>query len=176
MAEVCILATGGTIDKEHDPISEELIFHNTSHIPSMLNEFRVEKIPYEVIMLKDSLDFTADDRSVVTLAAKHNPHENIVITHGTSTMAETAAAIAVENLAKTIVLTGAMRPFSLFKSDAGFNLGGALIAAQTLPHGVYIVMNGRVFTADDVTKDTTLGKFTRPSRQEHPSLAKPLKC
>ena len=57
------------------------------------------------------------------------------------------------------MLTGALRPFALGKSDAGFNVGGAMIAAQTLPPGVYAVMNGRVFKAEDVSKDVKSGRF-----------------
>jgi L-asparaginase len=85
-----------------------------------------------------------------------------VITHGTDTMPETAAYLAnrMSNLAqKTLILTGAMRPFKLGQSDASFNLGAALMAVQHLPAGVYIVMNGQVFSAHQVKKDRTRGVF-----------------
>ena len=60
---------------------------------------------------------------------------------------------------KTLILTGAMRPFSLGQSDAAFNVGGAIIAAQILPHGVYGVMNGRVFKAEQLRKNVQTGRF-----------------
>ena len=60
---------------------------------------------------------------------------------------------------KTIVLTGAMRPASFKHGDAEFNIGGAVIAAQSLPAGVYIVMNGRVFDPSSVRKNGALNRF-----------------
>ena len=74
-------------------------------------------------------------------------------------MEQTAQYLSARVTGKTVVLTGAMRPFSLGRSDAAFNVGGAMIAAQTLPHGVYGVMNGRVFTADNLRKNTQAGRF-----------------
>jgi len=90
------------------------------------------------------------------LAAEQN---RIVVTHGTGTMELTTKYLDGKVGEKTVVLTGAMRPQSLGKSDAGFNLGGAIIAAQTLSYGVFAVMNGRVFEAENVHKNTALGRF-----------------
>ena len=84
-----------------------------------------------------------------------------MITHGTDTMAETAAVLGQGLAGKTVVLTGAMRPYRFGSSDGLFNLGSALSFAQALPPGVYIAMNGLVFSWDDVKKDKRLGAFTR---------------
>jgi L-asparaginase len=75
-------------------------------------------------------------------------------------MTDTAAVL--ENLpGKTIVLTGALAPARFARSDATFNVGMAFAAAQTLPAGVYIVMNGQVFDAARVKKDRTANRFVR---------------
>ena len=74
-------------------------------------------------------------------------------------MGPTARFLAERVTDKTVILTGAMRPHSLGRSDASFNLGGAVIAAQTCPPGVYGVMNGRVFAAKDLDKNRDTGRF-----------------
>src|SRR5207245_6425565 len=86
----------------------------------------------------------------------------IVVTHGTDTMVETAAALASAAPplgGKTIVLTGAMVPYAFGSSDGLFNLGSALSFVQTLPAGVYIAMNGRCFKWDRVRKNRERGEF-----------------
>jgi len=88
----------------------------------------------------------------------------IVITHGTDTMVETARAIADGISGKTVVLTGAMVPYAFGSSDGLFNLGSALSFVQALPAGVYIAMNGKSFPWDDVRKNRTAGVFERIER------------
>ena len=97
----------------------------------------------------------------------------IVITHGTDTMAETAGVLgrALESgetdlSGKRIVLTGAMVPYSVSGSDALFNLGSAIMAAQLVEPGVYIAMNGRCFPWHSVRKNRTLGVFEGEPLQE----------
>ncbi len=162
--DILILITGGTLDKVHDTATEALIFDPSgeSHITELLRIGRGHLPRQQVIMMKDSLAMTEDDRAQILDVVKAAPENHIVITHGTGTMAQTARYLEAaldEACKKTIVLTGAMRPFSLGKSDAGFNLGGAIIAAQTLPAGIYAVMNGRVFKAGELRKDVKRGRF-----------------
>jgi L-asparaginase len=93
-------------------------------------------------------------------ACRTTEYEKIVITHGTDTMVDTAAFIATANLPKTIVLTGAMIPYTFgTSSDGFFNLGSALGFAQCQESGVYIVMNGRCFDWANVKKNYTTGYF-----------------
>ena len=60
---------------------------------------------------------------------------------------------------KTVVLTGAMIPYAFGSSDGMFNLGSAFAFAQCLPPGVYIAMNGRCFSWDNVQKNRAVGRF-----------------
>lgn len=161
MQAVRIIVTGGTIDKVHDPMTEGLAFakDHATHIPEILSIGRCHFPVVQRIMLKDSLDFDDADRTAITDAVDAADETAIVITHGTGTMGETARWLAERVTGKTVVLTGAMRPHSLSFSDGPFNLGGALIAAQTLPQGIYGVMNGRVFPADALNKNTEQGRF-----------------
>ena len=110
-------------------------------------------------MLKDSLDFDDSDRNAIAGAVNAAPELAIVVTHGTGTMGESARWLAERVRGKTVVFTGAMRPHSLSFSDGPFNLGGAIIAAQTLAEGIYGVMNGRVFPAESLNKNTEQGRF-----------------
>ncbi len=159
--DVRIVVTGGTIDKVHDPLTEKLSFdaNGTTHIPEMLSIGRCHAVQVQTLMLKDSLDFDDTDRNAIIEAVRSAHELSIVITHGTGTMGESARWLAERITGKTIVLTGAMRPHSLHDSDGPFNLGGAVIAAQILPAGVYGVMNGRVIEAQRLDKNTEHGRF-----------------
>ena len=161
MKPVRILLTGGTIDKIHDPKSETITFDSggDTQIPEILKQGRCYFPIVEKLMMVDSLHMTDDLRAEIASAITGAAEDAIIVTHGTSTMRETALFLQESDLQKTIVLTGAMRPWSLAFSDAGFNLGGAIIAAQTLAAGVYGVMNGRVFTADKLHKNMEAGRF-----------------
>lgn len=154
-----ILVTGGTFDKEYDEINGKLDFEET-HVPEMLKLGRCT-VPIEVrtIMMVDSLEMTEADRAVIVHNIKTVPEPQIVITHGTDTMAETAAYIAKEKIDKTIILTGAMIPYKFGSSDGFFNLGSSLAFAQVLPVGVYVVMNGRYYNWDNVRKNKKTGTF-----------------
>jgi len=154
-----ILVTGGTFDKEYDEIEEKLVFKET-HLQDMLKKGRCEiKVSIRTLMLIDSLHMTTTDRQLILETAKKCEEDKIVITHGTGTMEDTARFLNKNIKNKTIVLTGAMVPYIFGSSDGLFNLGSALSFVQSLPHGVYITMNGRYFNADNVTKNTKTGKF-----------------
>lgn len=154
-----IIATGGTLDKQYDEIAGELGFKE-SHLPQMLEQARVTSShALEMLPLLDSLDMQDEDRERILNSCRQATETSIVITHGTDTMAETAAVLGKANLPKNIVLTGAMIPYALENSDALFNLGFACGVAQTLPHGVYVAMNGQVFDWDKVQKNREAGCF-----------------
>jgi L-asparaginase len=161
MKDVLILVTGGTIDKIHDPQTESLTFakDETTQIPEILVQGRCHHPRIQRLFLKDSLDFDDADRAAIVDAIQAADQHAIVVTHGTGTMGQSARLVAGLISGKTIVFTGAMRPHSLGASDGSFNLGGAIIAAQTLPEGCYGVMNGRVFEASKLNKNTEHGRF-----------------
>ena len=161
MENLVILTTGGTLDKDHDTFTESLVLgaENVTNVPELLRIARTHFPCVQPIMSLDSLDMTEAHREQILGAVKIVPEQHVVITHGTGTMDQTARYLDGKTGDKTVVLTGALRPFALGKSDAGFNVGGAIIAAQTLPPGVYAVMNGRVFKPEDVKKDPKSGRF-----------------
>jgi L-asparaginase len=156
---VRIFVTGGTFDKEYDEIHGRLFFKDT-HLPEMLALGRC-RVPVEIetLMMVDSLEMEAQDRSRIAEACRNAAESRIVVTHGTDTMVETARVLASDVADKTIVLTGAMIPIAFGSSDGLFNLGGALTAAQTLPPGVWVAMNGRVFPWNRVRKNRETGVF-----------------
>jgi L-asparaginase len=154
-----IFVTGGTFDKEYNELSGQLFFRDT-HLPEMLSRSRhTLDLDVETLMMVDSLLMTGDDRAQVAAECRKAKEDRIVITHGTDTMAATAAVLEGQVPGKTIVLTGAMIPYTFGSSDGFFNLGCALAFVQTLPPGVYVVMNGRYFQAGMVRKDTATGRF-----------------
>jgi len=158
---VRLFITGGTFDKEYDEIRGRLFFEDT-HLPEMLEMGRCDlDVRVSQLMMVDSLDMTDADRESIALACAEAQEPHIVLTHGTDTMVETACVLAARVPDKTIVLTGAMIPIAFGSSDGLFNLGGALTTVQILPHGVYIIMNGRVFHWDEVRKNRERGAFER---------------
>jgi L-asparaginase len=110
-------------------------------------------------MMIDSLEMTDADRALIVQNCTSCPEPRIVVTHGTDTIAETAAAIARAITDKTVVLTGAMIPYAFGSSDGLFNLGSALSFVQVLPPGVYIAMNGQAFAGNRVRKNRERGVF-----------------
>jgi len=158
---VRILTTGGTLDKVHDWRAETISFAGAgkSQVPEILEHGRCYSHTVEQLFQIDSLDMNETYRNLLAERARAAKEEALVVTHGTSTLGETAEFLGGLRLPKTVIVTGAMRPYSLFVSDASFNLGGAVIAAQTLPHGVYGVMNGCVFQAGEIQKNEKLGRF-----------------
>ena len=158
MSNLQIFTTGGTIDKVYfDALSEFQV--GDSGIGNMLAE---ANISYDYIitplMKKDSLELTDADRAIIHKAILDSDAENILVTHGTDTMAVTARHVA-DIPAKTIVFTGSMLPASHRATDAVFNVGFAIASAQLLPPGTYLAMNGQVFDPATVRKDRDAGLF-----------------
>jgi L-asparaginase len=160
---VRVFVTGGTFDKEYVELSGRLYFRNT-HVDEMLRRGRCGlDVDVETLMMVDSLEMTGTQRALIVRACVECSEDQIVITHGTDTMVETAREIAEGVEGKTVVLTGAMVPYAFGSSDGLFNLGSALSFVQALPVGVYIAMNGKSFPWDDVRKNREAGVFERLS-------------
>jgi L-asparaginase len=154
-----VFVTGGTFDKTYDEIDGTLTFGET-HLPEMLRLGRCQvDVSVRTLMMVDSMAMTGDDRAVIVRNCLTCEESHIVVTHGTDTMVETAAALAAGVPGKTIVLTGAMVPYAFGSSDGLFNLGSALSFAQVLPSGVYVAMNGQHFRWDAVRKNRGTGVF-----------------
>ncbi len=158
MDELLIVTTGGTIDKIYfDDKSDFQV--GDPQIGRILQElgvaFRFSVIP---IIRKDSLHITDEDRELVRATVAAQPARHVLITHGTDSMVETAAVLrSVPD--KTIVLTGALNPARFRGSDAEFNIGCAVGAVQSLPPGVYITMNGRIWDPAKVRKNVAANRF-----------------
>ena len=153
-----IFTTGGTIDKIYfDKKSQYEV--GDPQAGGVLDRANVTfDYHVESILKQDSLDMTDADRQVVRRAIELAGEERIVITHGTDTMIDTAKALG-GIVQKTIVLTGSMYPARFRDSDAVFNLGCAVIAAQTLPPGIYIAMKGRIFNPQKSLKNVEVNRF-----------------
>jgi len=153
-----LFSTGGTIAKMYDELSGELLF-DKEHIQKMLSQGRsTAQIEVTPLMMKDSLEMNELDRDIIFKACKETTKEKIIITHGTDTMVESAKKLSTVK-DKTIVFTGAMIPFAFKNSDALFNISAAITAVQTLPNGIYICMNAKIFSWDNVVKNRKKGIF-----------------
>ncbi len=154
------VTTGGTIDKIYfDELSQFEI--GDSPLQTILGDALVS-FDYDVVPMfrKDSLDMNDADRAAIREFLRKDDAERYVISHGTDTMAETAAVLT-DLGDKRIVLTGALNPARFKTTDAVFNVGMAVAAVQTVPPGVYIAMNGQVFPAREVHKNRSENRFER---------------
>jgi L-asparaginase len=145
--------------KEYNEITGQLYFKDT-HMHDLLEMGRC-RIPVEIrtLMMIDSLEMTDEDRELIVHQCVQCEEDQIIITHGTDTMAQTAKVLAQNVKNKTIILTGAMIPIKFGSSDGLFNLGSALAFVQALPQGVYVAMNGRYFMWNNVRKNRQTGFF-----------------
>ena len=158
MDQLCIVTTGGTIDKIYfDDKSDYQI--GDPQIGRILDElgvaFRYDVVP---ILRKDSLHIDDADRELIRATVAAQDARHVLVTHGTDSMVATAKVLAsIEG--KTIVLTGALNPARFRGSDAEFNIGTAVGAVQSLPAGVYIAMNGRIWDPARVRKNVEANRF-----------------
>ena len=159
MEQILVLSTGGTFDKTYDLLTGHLQFRE-SFVSNILTLGRSTlEADTQTVFLKDSLDIVDQDREAIVKILESSTHKRVVITHGTDSIAETATFLASCSLGKTIVLTGAMIPYSFGASDALFNLGSALAFVQVLDEGVYVAMNGKYYKAGTVKKNKITGYF-----------------
>lgn len=157
------ILTGGTIDSHFNPARDAVEIGGKTSIPDYLRMLKLHPaVELTELFLKDSRDIRYTDRKKLLDVVQKSPHKRIVITHGTYTIPDTAQYLKDQlgKTGKTIVFTGSMIPLRGFDlSDAGFNLGYAVASVQTLPAGVYICMNGKVFDPKQVDKNKIEGRF-----------------
>jgi len=160
ISKLLIITTGGTIDKIYfDDKSDYQI--GEPQISQILHAMHVA-FDFEVsaLMRRDSLHLDDNDRKLIRDVVAASETSHVLITHGTDTMVETAAVLQ-DIKGKTMVLTGALNPARFRDSDAVFNIGCAVGATQSLPHGVYIVMNGKVWDPGKARKNRRENRLER---------------
>lgn len=158
MDKLNILTTGGTIDKiYYDDKSDYKI--GEPEIGRILTAMSVAfRWEVRALLRKDSLHMSDDDRRLIRQAVLASDDRHYLLTHGTDTMTDTAAML--QDLGdRVIVMTGALHPARFIDSDAVFNIGCAIGAVQTLPAGVWIIMNGRVWNPSHVRKNRSANRF-----------------
>ena len=164
MADIEILCCGGTIDKVYfDAKSSYQVGEPAA--AAVFARARAVLPPLKSLLKKDSLEMDEKDRAAVAAAVKNSPAKRLLICHGTDTMAKTARAAAAACKDKTAVFVGAFLPAVFRESDADFNLGFALAAAQTLPPGAYIAMNGKIIPAAKAEKNIKAGRFEETAKK-----------
>ncbi len=152
------ITTGGTIDKIYFD-GKSLYEGGDSLVAEILRESNVAfEFVMESVLRKDSLEMTGDDRRLVRAAVERSPERRVVVTHGTDTMIETAKVLRGVP-GKVVAVTGSLWPARFKTSDAPFNIAVAAAAVQTMPEGVYLAMNGRIFDPDRVRKNREANRF-----------------
>ena len=157
MKKILWLATGGTIscipgDNGLSPAADETQMKKMLEITGTPCDTDIQ-----CIMNIDSTDISYCDAAIIaehTDRAVRSGYNGVVITHGTDTMAYTAAYLkrALENIPIPVILTGSQRPFFTNGSDAPKNLYNSLRAAASDISGVFVLFGDRIMYADRVTK------------------------
>lgn len=168
--KIQILLTGGTIDSHWEGKVDTTVVNEQSDLPKYFEQLILYvDMEFKEICMKDSRKLTEEDIDNLLAAIEQSPYSKIIITHGTYTMPDTGRILKANLKRKdqTVVLTGAMAPLRGFDgSDAAFNLGYAIAKVQQLEPGVYISMNGRTFTPEEVAKSLSEGKYYSIFKQE----------
>lgn len=158
--DILFIQTGGTIDKDYPRTVKGYAFEISEPAIKNIIERIQPGFKYKVITLmrKDSSDIKETERKKITTYCKNTHFNKIIITHGTDTIIKTALQLlTIKN--KTIILTGAFKPEKFKNSDADFNVGFAIGAMNNTLTGIYIALNGKLFSADNVSRNKN-GKFT----------------
>jgi L-asparaginase len=154
-----ILTTGGTIDKIYFDAKSEFEVGDPM-IGEVLKEAGVTfEYGVQQLMRKDSIEVTDEDRQLMYDTVEKSECDRFVITHGTDTMVQTGQVLMPLAESRVIVLVGALSPARFRSTDAIFNIGFAMAAAQILPFGVYVAMNGHIFNPNAVVKNRAQNRF-----------------
>jgi L-asparaginase len=158
------IMTGGTIDSYYDGSQDTAVTNQHSVIPKFINILKLyEKCKFTEVCMKDSRALNDADRKKIFTAVSSSKFKRIIITHGTYTLPDTARYLQakLKNNNKVIIFVCSMIPLEGFTpTDAGFNIGYAVAKSQTLPKGIYVCMNGKIFTPDEVVKILSEGRFS----------------
>lgn len=173
-SKVHFIITGGTIDSVWNGVQDTVVVSEHSVLPEYFSEIGnnlkfYEEFEFSEVCMKDSRQINDEDRKKVLETIESSAATKIIITHGTYTMPDTSRYLE-KNLKRhdqTIILTGSMVPIKGFDfSDGPFNLGYSFAQVQKLDPGVYVCMNARVFTPEEVAKNIQEGKFYSVFREE----------
>ena len=174
MKKILMIGTGGTIASEMTPegLTPEL---NTRQlldfIPDIGKLCRVDCIQLYNL---DSTNICPENwlGVVDTLRKNYEAYDGFVISHGTDTMAYTAAALSylIQGSPKPIILTGAQKPIWFDGTDSKRNLTDAFLYACRGCGGVQIVFNGKVILGTRARK-TFSKSFQAFSSVNYPDLA-----
>lgn len=157
------IITGGTIDSYYDGTKDTAVPNKKSVIPSYIDILKLyEDCQFTEVCMKDSRDLDETDRKNILNAIEKSNSGRIIITHGTYTLPDTARYIKanLKDKDKVIIFVCSMIPLVGFTpTDAGFNIGYAVAKSQELSEGIYVCMNGRIFSPDEVVKIISEGRF-----------------
>ena len=160
MNKILIISTGGTFNKVYNPKTGNLDIDKTSHALKTIASKWLCEFKRINIIGKDSLEITQKDREIVVCTIREHTFDKIIVVHGTDTMDITAQYLADAKLEKSIVLTGAMVPYSIDPTEATANLASAYGYITSLEkRGIFIAMNGVLDFYEKVKKNRKLGKF-----------------
>ena len=161
--KIHFILTGGTLDSHYDGSKDTVVPNEHSVVPKYIQSLKLyEEVEFTEICMKDSREINESDRKKIIEAISNSNDKRIIITHGTYTMPDTARYLSanLKENNKVIIFIASMIPLSGFtETDAGFNLGYAIAKSQDLKEGIYVCMNGRIFSPDEVVKIISEGRF-----------------
>ena len=162
MTKILILATGGTIaagKSDDGGLAPVLLSRDIADYIS--EQFPEVSVEYEDLLSLDSSNIQPEEWRVIakrTFAALPS-YDGVIITHGTDTMAYTAAALSfmLQNLDKSVVLTGSQLPIQNPLTDANTNLYTAVSAVLHGIKGVTVAFDRKIINGTRAVKTSTMG-------------------
>ena len=179
--QICIIGTGGSIStpgRNSLDLYEYSDYVKTLEVEELIGFFPELGRQYDIypVRLKAIIspaittqDWIEIHNKISEIAAHEPENRGIVITHGTSTIEETAYFLHLTlKIDIPVVLVGAQHPPNGLSSDAGLNLLNAIrvaISREARDLGVLVVMNDEVHSARDVTKTSNFRLHTFQSHE-----------
>ena len=175
MRRILLLATGGTIASKESGqglspaiTSQEIL----SYVPGLEELCQVEAVQ---LMNLDSTNIGPSHWLEIARAIeeRYREYDGFVVTHGTDTMAYTAAALSylIQDSPKPIVITGSQKSICLADTDARRNVYDSfLYAADRESHDVSLVFDGRVILGTRARKERSKS-FNAFSSVDYPEVA-----
>jgi L-asparaginase len=160
LKKILIINTGGTFNKVYDPLKGTLEIDQEGQALDQLTSRWLCEFKILNIIGKDSLQMTNEDRLELLGMIHQSEFHDIIVIHGTDTMDVTAEYLADAELEKSIILTGAMVPYSIDPVEATANFASAYgYLNATQKRGVFIAMHGLIAPYDTIIKDRKKGTF-----------------
>lgn len=154
--KICLIATGGTIASVETPEGMKPLLDGKELLAKVPELESLGVIDIVELMQLDSTNIQPKDwiQMAQAIEERYADYDGFIITHGTDTMAHSAAALyyMLENLQKPVIFTGSQLSLVEGGSDAPANLLLAMYGAVSSVPGVYLAFHNKLMQGNAAKK------------------------